>query len=117
MDAETDQVGVTHRFYGLGKKRLTILIASLALIVILAVVVVVTVSAHSAELYPVKMNGKYGFMDKSGNVVIQPQFEQASLFSEGFAPVRTGQRWGYVDRHGNMAIAPQFDMADPFSDG
>ena len=33
------------------------------------------------------MAKKYGFIDKSGKVVIEPQFDRAGSFSEGFARV------------------------------
>ena len=33
------------------------------------------------------MESKYGFIDKSGKVLIEPQFDVAYTFSEGFARV------------------------------
>ena len=36
----------------------------------------------------VKFNGKYGYCDQGGITIIPPQFEGASLFSEGLASVR-----------------------------
>ena len=34
------------------------------------------------------MASKYGFIDKSGKVVIEPQFDEAYPFSEGLAWVQ-----------------------------
>ena len=34
------------------------------------------------------MAKKYGFIDKSGKVVIEPQFDDAEPFSEGLAKVQ-----------------------------
>ena len=34
------------------------------------------------------MASKYGFIDKSGKMVIEPQFDDASDFSEGFVKVK-----------------------------
>ncbi len=67
-------------------------------------------------LYPVVVNGRWGFTDKSGQTVINPQFDRAGGFVEGLAPVRMG-RWGYVDGSGKIVIVPQFDKADAFSEG
>ena len=67
-------------------------------------------------LYPVVVNGRWGFVNKSGETVINPQFDHAGGFAEGLAPVRMG-RWGYVDASGKMQINPQFDKADVFSEG
>ena len=68
------------------------------------------------SLYPVVVNGRWGFVNKSGETVINPQFDRAEGFAEGLAPVRMG-RWGYVDSSGKIAVVPQFDKADVFSEG
>ena len=68
----------------------------------------------NSGLYPISVNGKYGFMDRSGKTVITPQFDSAGAFSEGLASVRVGNKWGYIDTKGVVAITPQFDMASPF---
>lgn len=60
---------------------------------------------------------KYGYIDKTGQFRIQPEFEGAGPFSEGLAPVKTNGRWGYVDREGRFVIAPQFAAAWPFNEG
>jgi hypothetical protein len=47
----------------------------------------------------VKKNGKWGYIDKTGTVVIAPQFDQvvgALGFPEGLAPVKKGGKWGYI---------------------
>ena len=41
-------------------------------------------------LYPVVENGKYGFMDKTGKLIIQAQFDNAYTFKEGLAGVNIG---------------------------
>lgn len=71
----------------------------------------------NSGLYPIAVDGKSGFMDRSGTHVIAPQFDEAREFSEGFAAVRVGTKWGYVDRSGAIAITPQFDAAMPFRRG
>lgn len=62
-------------------------------------------------------SGKYGFIDKTGQFRIQPEFEAAGPFSEGLAPAKTNGRWGYIDRAGRFVIAPQFASVEPFSEG
>jgi len=46
--------------------------------------------------------GKYGFINKQGAMVIQPQFDFALSFSGGFAAVRIGSnetgKYGYINR-------------------
>ena len=49
-----------------------------------------------------------GFIDKTGKIIITPQFDRISLFSEGLACVKIGNKWGYVDKTGKIIITPQF---------
>ena len=68
-------------------------------------------------LYRIAVNGKFGFMDRSGKTVITPQFDAAEDFSEGLAQVRVGAKSGYINTKGVVAITPQFDEASPFRYG
>ena len=63
------------------------------------------------------MASKYGFIDKSGKVVIEPQFDNVSAFSEGLAKVEKDDKWGFIDKNGKVVVEPQFDDAEPFSEG
>ena len=60
-------------------------------------------------------NGKFGYMNKKGKVVINPQFDFAAMFDEsGMAAVQLGDKMGYIDKTGKYVINPQFDMAYSF---
>jgi len=63
------------------------------------------------------VNGKWGYIDKKGDVVIKPEYDGAGNFWEGLAAVQVGEKWGYIDGAGRMAIKPQFDEAWAFSEG
>lgn len=78
------------------------------------------VSNFSDGLARVKIDGKYGYIDKYGDFVIKPQFDEADDFSEGLASVWiSGQNRGYIDKTGRFVIQPQFhkDGAEKFSEG
>ena len=68
-------------------------------------------------LYPINVNGKYGFMDRSGKTVIAPQFDATYGFSEGLGSVKIGTKWGYINTKGVVAITPQFDDVRDFRYG
>ncbi|MCT4619853.1 MAG: WG repeat-containing protein [Marinisporobacter sp.] len=46
----------------------------------------------------------YGYIDKTGNYAIKPQFELATFFSEGLAAVKKNDKWSYIDYTGNYVI-------------
>lgn len=71
----------------------------------------------AAVLFPVTHKNRWGFIDASGKVVIQPTFAAASEFKEGFAAVQSGDKWGYINTAGVVVIPPQFEGADAFHEG
>lgn len=60
---------------------------------------------------------KWGYMDKSGDMVIQPIFEEVGDFSENLAPVVIENKWGYINSLGDTVIMPHFDGARSFLNG
>ncbi len=60
---------------------------------------------------------KVGFIDKTGDLVIEAKFEDAEDFYEGLAPAKLDGKWGYIDKTGEFVIQPQFDRADIFCSG
>jgi hypothetical protein len=65
----------------------------------------------------VEMNDKYGFIDISGKIVIQCQYERAGEFSEGLAWVKMNGRYGFIDKNGNQIIKCKYKEVHDFSGG
>ncbi len=62
---------------------------------------------ESTPLFRIEQNGKWGFIDKTGKVVIEPQFDDAWLFREGgLASVKIGDKHGYIDKTGKYVWEP-----------
>jgi hypothetical protein len=59
----------------------------------------------------------YGYIDKSGKVVIKPRFTYAYPFREGLAAVCLDIKCGFIDKTGKIAIAPKYRVTAPFSGG
>ena len=64
----------------------------------------------------VMIDDKWGFVNASGEMVIEPQYEDARSFSNGFAAVMQDDKWGFIDMSGKMVIEPQFENAKDFND-
>jgi len=54
----------------------------------------------------VQQNGKYGFIDKRGNLVIPFKYEFAVSFSHGLAVVTRNGKRGYIDKTGKCVWKP-----------
>lgn len=60
----------------------------------------------------VKIDGKWGYIDNTGKICIEPQYEDAKPFTNGLAAVKTKGFWGYIDMEGNIVIEPVFQDAN-----
>ncbi len=69
------------------------------------------------DLHPVVADGKWGYIDAKGVMVIRPQWDDAGEFSEGLAAVRSGEAWGIVDAAGSVIAKPAFEKVGLASGG
>ena len=68
-------------------------------------------------LFPIKVNDRIGYIDSSGNIVIEPIFRRAGKFCARLAVARKDGQYGYIDKTGEFVIQPQFDLAEDFHEG
>ena len=54
----------------------------------------------------VRIGNKIGYIDKTGQIVVQAQFETAEDFSHGLAFVGVGDKFGYIDKTGRYVWNP-----------
>ena len=63
----------------------------------------------------------FGYIDKTGNFVIEPQFDNALPFNEDMAAVMLGNSqlalWGYIDLTGERVIDYQYEKVRGFYEG
>lgn len=67
-------------------------------------------------------DGKYGFIDKKGELVIPMSFDVdeggvTSEFHEGYAVVCKNEKYGYIDKSGKEVIPCNYDAVFNFSEG
>lgn len=62
-------------------------------------------------LFPAFNDGKWGYIDSDGQVVIAYQFEKAELFSNHLGLIRFSGKWGFNNQEGKYEINPQFKAA------
>lgn len=73
--------------------------------------------APALDMYPVCIDGLWGYASPDGHILVNPVFDNASDFADGMAAVCIDGRWGYIDENRELAIKPTFDDAMPFSEG
>ncbi len=64
---------------------------------------------QSDDLFIITVNGKQGFMNKDGKVIIEPIFESVGDFADGLAPAKIRDKYGFIDKSGQIVIKPNFD--------
>lgn len=62
-------------------------------------------------------NGKWGFADLDGTLVIDYKYDDARSFSDGVAAVCVGETWTYISALGKTVIDYSLDDAQPFHSG
>lgn len=68
------------------------------------------------ELFAYNENGKWGFKDKNGNIVVKATYEMVTEFNKyGFAGIKSNGKWGVIDKTGNIIKEPIYDISQSSS--
>jgi serine/threonine protein kinase len=60
-------------------------------------------------LAKIKVGGKLGCIDKTGQIVVKPQFDSIDDCSNGLAIVKTDKKYGLIDKTGRIIMKPECD--------
>ena len=64
-------------------------------------------------LFVSKKDGKYGFVDKDGKVIVDYIYDDVGMQNSfGFAAIKKDGKWGAVDRNGNIVQEPTYQLDD-----
>lgn len=62
-------------------------------------------------LFAKNINGKWGFVDKNGNLKVQNDYELATDFNKyGFAGIKKDGKWGSINQNGEVVQEPTYDL-------
>lgn len=63
------------------------------------------------KIFTSKQNGKYGFVDSKGNVIVDYIYDDATEQNKyGYAAIKKDGLWGAIDSEGNVVIEPYYDL-------
>lgn len=68
-------------------------------------------------LAAVKINGKWGYINKHCNIKIDCIYDDVYSFSEGYAFVKSNRKWAFIDKNGKLQTPFIYDEVRSFSDG
>ena len=68
-------------------------------------------------LYPIRENGLWGYMNRAGETVIQPQWIEAHPFNGNAAIVKAESGEGLILRNGEMLLIPEYCFAETMGGG
>ena len=64
-------------------------------------------------LFVSKKDGKYGFVDKNGNIVVDYIYDDATKQNDfGYAGVKKDGKWGAIDKNGKVVQEPTYNLED-----
>lgn len=63
----------------------------------------------SEDLARFEVDGKWGYMDKKGNIIIEPKFDFAFDFRRDLARVIVDNKYGFIDKKGEYFLKPTID--------
>ncbi|WP_309732575.1 WG repeat-containing protein [Chamaesiphon sp. OTE_75_metabat_556] len=77
-----------------------------------------TATSKNLDRFLFRKNGKLGFVDRTGKIVIPAKFDRIDEgFSKGLASVSINNKWGYIDPMGKIVIPLKFEQAINFHEG
>ena len=73
------------------------------------------------DLICIVIDGKYGYVDKTGKTVIEPKYDYAYSFYNGLAAVVVKDsdgvlKYGFIDKSGKYVVEPKYERAGNFTD-
>lgn len=69
----------------------------------------------SNEPAAAKKSGKWCYVSKAGEIVLETEYKDIDSFSLGYAPYLENGKWGCIDENGDVLIEPTFDAMQPFA--
>ena len=77
----------------------------------------VHVNEVACGLSLVEKDGKHGYVNKDGKLVIPLKYDEGMNFVDGRAGIMIGNLWGFVDTTGNEFVRPQYSEVYSFNEG
>lgn len=71
----------------------------------------------SYDLSVFKLKGKYGYINKKGEIVIEPIYQKANNFKEGIALIQKNDLFGFINTKGEIVIPIKYEILSDIYNG
>ena len=71
----------------------------------------------NTPFYPVEKNGKWGFVDDKGKLVVEYRYDFVDAFYEGASQVGMGDHVGFINKKGQPVLPIEYDDAGEYNQG
>ena len=79
------------------------------LLLLLAAPELLSQADSGVDLFPKRAWwGRYGYVNRMGKFVLEPQYESALPFTDFLAAVQKDGKWGFINCEGKFVIEPRF---------
>ncbi len=75
------------------------------------------IALSELRLFPIKQEGRYGFIDSTGTPYVLPFLDGIEEFSEGLCVAEFKGHYGYINKTGETIIPFKYDNAESFRHG
>lgn len=62
------------------------------------------------KIYASNKNGKWGFVDSNGNLVVNYEYDMVTEENGNAAGIKKDGKWGIIDTSGNIVLEPQYSI-------
>jgi WG containing repeat len=76
-----------------------------------------TMKFSSDGMLAVKENGKWGYINNNGDVVVKAKYDSCETFKYGYGRVMMNKKWGIIDKSGTEIIEPKYENILPGENG
>ena len=76
-----------------------------------------TIEEIRNALLDFKKSGKFGFINKKGQVVIEPIYDDVENFNDGIAKVKLYNLYGFINKKGQIIIEIKYNSLSNLNDG
>ncbi len=72
------------------------------------------VSVYQEGMAITRLGERYGFVNRQGNEIVSPRFEEVRFFENGYAAVRQAGMWTFINKQGKKLTTARYDWVGNF---